>query len=206
MKEFFKKCLEDLELRTGIRQLYWLNQNSADQAEFDRKKNILLESMEIVSKEFSYISEKAQKQIIDSMIVKDQDYTDLNSRAVWKWLNMNKDHYFREANAPVIDQKVQMTQEQNEGVDKLLNQRIAELSQGIKKVPSVSAFELAKASERPKEKALSTGHVSPPMEVVIYSDMKVEYGRQCHDLVTGKPNEKWMPFEEFVKTFNKPKD
>jgi len=76
MREFFKQCLEELEAKTGLRQLYFMQQRE----DGVKMVNILLDSMVIVSKEFDYIPEHAQKSIIASQIVKDQDYDGLNSR------------------------------------------------------------------------------------------------------------------------------
>lgn len=91
MRDFFIQCLKDLESLTGLRQLFFLQ---SDLQDGERKKNVLIEGMILVAKKFDYIPEEEQKKIISRMMVEDQDYDSLNSRVIWKWLNLHKDKYF----------------------------------------------------------------------------------------------------------------
>ncbi len=93
MKDFFRECLEQLEDRTGLRQLFFLKSQCETQGDFDKRKNVLLESMVVVSKRFNYIPDEAQKKYISRMIVEDQQYDSLNSRTIWKWLDLHKDKH-----------------------------------------------------------------------------------------------------------------
>jgi len=90
MKDFLIQCLKDLESLTGLRQLYYLQ---SDLEDGERKKNVLIEGMLVVCREFSYIPEAAQRAIISSQMIQDQDYDALNSRIIWKWLNAFKGPY-----------------------------------------------------------------------------------------------------------------
>lgn len=93
MKDFFRECLEQLEDKTGIRQLFFLKTQCESQTDFDKRKNILLDSMVIVSKRFDFIPEEYQQKYILRMITEDQQYDSLNSRTIWRWLDLHKDKH-----------------------------------------------------------------------------------------------------------------
>lgn len=118
MKEFIKQCLEDLESLTGIRQLYFMQVDPDGK----RKIEILIQGILVTCKQFDYISEDKQKNIIREMMVKDQDYDSLNSRVVFKWLNMNKDLYFMDANKSTEMPRVKLSDEENQRIDNLIEQ------------------------------------------------------------------------------------
>ncbi len=122
MKDFFIECLKDLKDLTGINQLHWIMQECKDQQEFDKKKDNIIKSMVLVSEQFNYIPEEDQKRIIRDQMIKDQDYDSLNSRVVWKWLNLYKEHFASINNAPEEIPRVILTEEQNKKIDELLNQ------------------------------------------------------------------------------------
>ncbi len=86
MKEFFIECLKNLEALTGIRQLFFLQSDP----EGAKKKDVLIDGMVLVSKKFDYIPEETQQKYIRKMMVEDQNYESLNSRVIWKWLDMHK--------------------------------------------------------------------------------------------------------------------
>jgi hypothetical protein len=127
MKEFFHQCLEDLEAKTGLRQLYWLQQNP----DSERQVNIVLDSMVIVSKEFSYIPEEDQQRIISTMMIKDQEYDGLNSRVIYKWLAGHREHYWSltQNDTKEIPQ-VKLTAEQQAKVDKIAKDYLQQLAAG----------------------------------------------------------------------------
>jgi hypothetical protein len=118
MKDFFKQCLEDLESLTGIRQLYFMQIDP----DGPRKISVLIAGMLETSKQFSYISEADQQRIIREQMAKDQDYDSLNSRTIYKWLNMNKDFYFMDANSVPEAPRVALSDEEKERIDQLANQ------------------------------------------------------------------------------------
>jgi len=90
MREFFKQELKTLKAKTGLNQ--YENIGAMPDAQFQFK--ILLDSMELACAEFSYIPDNDKQRIIREQILRDQDFTGLNSRVIWKWLNLNKDHYW----------------------------------------------------------------------------------------------------------------
>jgi len=62
--------------------------------------------MVLACNEFPYIPDMDKCTIIQKMIIQDQDFTALNSRSVWKWLNMHKDIYWTKANGIKKDEPI----------------------------------------------------------------------------------------------------
>ena len=149
MKDFFLQCLQDLEAKTGIRQLYWLQQNP----DADRQVNIVLDSMVIVSKEFSYIPQEDQQRIISEMMVKDQDYDGLNSRVIYKWLAQRRDHYWMADKAAEEIPRVQLTEEQQANIDRLAGEFLKQLSGNFKPAYTDLDNEIKKIQREDKDRA-----------------------------------------------------
>lgn len=102
MKDFFKTELQTLKAKTGLNQ-YETFSNMPDAA---KQIGILLDSMVLACNEFPYIPDFDKCAIIQKMIIQDQDFTALNSRSVWKWLNMHKDIYWTKANGKPKDEPI----------------------------------------------------------------------------------------------------
>lgn len=133
MKEFFENCLRDLEALTGKRQVYfWQTETGIDEASGKpkglRKFEVCVHGMVIQSQNFSYIPEADQKRIITEMMVKDQDYDQLNSQVIHKWLSMYSGKYFMAANAPEPEKMRELSPEEHERIDRLANQFKASLA------------------------------------------------------------------------------
>lgn len=90
MKEFFKQCLENLEPIAGHRQLFYFQSDPDGK----KKMEVCILGMIESSKRFPYIPEEDQKKIISEAMITDQEYEALNSRVIWKWLNLHKDTYW----------------------------------------------------------------------------------------------------------------
>lgn len=101
MKDFFKTELQTLKAKTGLNQ-YETFSNMPDAS---KQIGILLDSMVLACNEFPYIPDIDKCTIIQKMIIQDQDFTALNSRSVWKWLNMHKDIYWSKVQKPVEEVK-----------------------------------------------------------------------------------------------------
>lgn len=132
MKEFFEQCLRDLEPLTGKRQVYYwqieTDLDSSGKAKGARKFEVCVHGMVIQSGNFRYIPLDDQKRIISDMIVKDQEYENLNSSTIYKWLAMYKDKYFMDANATESEPIHQHTSEELERIDKLAKEYLAQLA------------------------------------------------------------------------------
>ena len=200
MKDFFKRCLEDLEPLTGIRQLYFLQ---TDQ-DGERKITVLIAGMIETSKQFPFISELDQQRIIREQMVKDQDYDSLNSRTIYKWLNMNKDFYFMGANSAPEAPRVLLSDEEKERIDQLANQFKSSLVGNFrpeykdiqKEIDEIKLEDLEKQEGRVSD-AKKLGYIPPNKEYVIEKELKRRYYIECYDKYTGKPLDNWMSFEEW---------
>jgi hypothetical protein len=200
MKEFFKQCLEDLESLTGIRQLYFLQVDPDGK----RKIEVLISGMITTSKQFPYISETDQQRIIREQMVKDQDYDSLNSRTVYKWLNMNKDFYFMDANSATEAPRIDLSDDEKERIDQLANKFKMSLMgnfrpeyKDLQKEIDDLKIEDFERQEGKHSTAKSLGYVPPSKEYLIEKELKRKYYLECYDKHTGKPLENWMSFEEW---------
>lgn len=99
MRDFFKQELETLKAKTGLNQYenFSAMVDSEGRSIAAKQIGILLDSMVLACNEFPYIPDFDKCAIIQKMIIQDQDFTALNSRSVWKWLNMHKDVYWTKA-------------------------------------------------------------------------------------------------------------
>jgi len=192
MKEFLRTCLEELELKTGIRQVYWLNQQCETQEQFDKKKNILLDSMVLVCKEFEYIPEDAQKSIVSNQIIKDQDYDALNARTLWKWFKLFSGPYM---NPPEVQKKEivypDISPETQKMIDDLKNKLVGGPMFDMRLVEDDMKKIQKEDKERVDHKSLSV-HYRPDLVTAVMSDLKIKYSQECRhphtgDLLPGKP-------------------
>jgi len=201
MKEFFKQCLEDLESLTGIRQLYFIQVDPDGK----RKIEVLISGMITTSKHFPYISESDQQRIIREQMVKDQDYDSLNSRTVYKWLNMNKDFYFMDANSATESPRIDLSEEEKERIDQLANKFKMSLMGNFrpeykdlqKEIDDLKLEDLERQDGKVSE-SKKIGYTPPDKEYLIEKELKRKYYLECYDKITGKPLDNWLSFEEWV--------
>lgn len=200
MKEFFKQCLEDLEFISGNRQLYWMKQNCESQSDFNRKKDILINSMVIVSKEFEYIPEASQKCIIQTQIIKDQNYEGLYSSTIWKWLNAYKAPYLNPAQ---LQDKPVIFEPQSEETKEMIRKHLANLS-GLgdpvfKQEVILNDMKKIEKEDRQRieHESLSTHYKLEP-EKIVMQQLKKKYGLECTDIHTGRVLEGMPSFEEWL--------
>lgn len=92
MRSFFKSELETLKAKTGLNQY----ETFSNMPDAPHQIKILLDSMILVCQEFHFIPDEDKKRIIREMITRDQEFTGLNSRVIWRWLNAKKDQYYKE--------------------------------------------------------------------------------------------------------------
>lgn len=62
----------------------------------DEEIKMLLDSLERMSKIYSYIPEEKQKEIILTQLIADREYQNINVRTVSKWLDLNGKTYHKE--------------------------------------------------------------------------------------------------------------
>ncbi len=113
MKDFLKSELKTLKSKTGLNQY----ETFSAMPDAENQIRILLDSMVLACNEFPYIPDMDKCAIIQKMIIQDQDFTALNSRAIWKWLNLHKDIYWtkahgKEKDAPIVFEPLKPETEQ----------------------------------------------------------------------------------------------
>lgn len=92
MRDFLKSELKTLKAKTGLNQL----ENLSALPDSQNQIKILLDSIMLVFDEFHFIPDNDKKRIIQENIIRDQEFQGLNSRVVWRWLNAQKDKYYKE--------------------------------------------------------------------------------------------------------------
>ena len=96
MKEFFLNLLSNLDKLAGLRQIEKIYAQHTDINDAKREISGLLDILVNICKQFHYIPEKEQQRIIQQAVVTDPEFTSLNARIVYKWLNTHRDKYYKE--------------------------------------------------------------------------------------------------------------
>jgi hypothetical protein len=197
MKQFFKKCLEELELRAGIRQMHWLRQECADQADFDKKVELLIGSMVRVTDKFDYIPEEMQKKYILLELEQDQNYDGLNSRVIWKWLDRHKSSHMTHSQFSEVDlSQGKFYDELKPETKQLVDDFLRGLSDSLA-VPKMSKEEVEmNGQEKPTRRA--SAYIPDP-EIVKAKELHIQYIRENYDAITAKPKPNWVEEREWIK-------
>lgn len=199
MNDFILQCLDELEPLTGIRQLYFLQSDP----EGERKIQVLIKGILMTCQQFPYIPEEAQKKIIREHMVKDQDYEALNSRTVWKWLNMNKDVWWAKEQAaePSETPPEPMSEETKKMVDKFM----ADLAAGMQdrtrpKFAERLKQEMEKIAQEDKERT-EGNRLAEFQTSELEAEKKalhLQYLKENYDPITGKKFETWMEESDWI--------
>lgn len=96
MKEFLLNLLNNLDKLAGLRQIENIYAAHSDANEARREINTLLDLLVNICNQFHYIPDQDKQNIIHHNVVTDQDFKSLNARIVYKWLNAQKDKYYKE--------------------------------------------------------------------------------------------------------------
>lgn len=191
MRDFFKSELKTLQAKTGLRQ--YENLSAMPDAEFQFK--ILLDSMVMACNEFPYIPDADKKRIIQEQIVRDQDFTGLNSRVIWKWLNANKDYYWsldqtkQKPNSDMLKTFEELPDTLKKEIEAFKNKLI---DSPLKPVPTVTVDEIEAIKREDKikqegHKALSLGYQPLSKNEIIKRKLHIQYVADNFNPVTGKP-------------------
>lgn len=105
MRTFFKQILSNLYIYCGNRQIEKMT---------DEEIKILLDSLERMSKIYSYIPEEKQKEIILTCLVSDREYQNINVRTVSKWLEQNGKVFFQQQHHEPTKEYPPATEEQRQ--------------------------------------------------------------------------------------------
>lgn len=155
MREFFKQELNSLKAKTGLNQYenFSAMKDAAGNSIAAEQIKLLIDSMVTVCSTFNYIPDEHKKAIIATGIVTDPDFTGLNARIVFKWLQAKNSLYFKQEahqkETSVYD-KIQLTEDQRLEVDKLLEDYKKEIVGGFNQVPKLTPQQIQEeGQERP---------------------------------------------------------
>ena len=173
MKAFFKKELETLQAKTGIRQLETLMQKE----DWRKEANLLIDLMieECNKPPFDLVKQDVKERVISRAIVEDGDFIGLNAKFVRKALNAWWNVYGGkiieardESKAPV---KVDLDPEADARVNTLLQSFQRSIRNGVfQQVPKITA-----------EEAKQEGDVRPKAH--IYRSTDLSYKKQLDERV-----------------------
>ncbi len=203
MRDFFKQELITLYAKTQLRQYESITAMQDASEQF----KILFDSLEHVCRQFNYIPETAQQNIIRERILSDKDFIGLNAKVVYKWFMEVRDTYYKEsahikqadtANPVTYDE---LSPETKAKVDEFIKGLQSE-SAGLKSVPQVSQKEIddlriEDLEEREGKKAISAGYCTTPEQARL-KEMKIQWAREYTDLYTGKIKEGAPSFEQWL--------
>jgi len=200
MKEFFIQCMKDLEPLTGIRQLFFMQSDIEDG---QRKFDVLIKGMVSKAAEFDYIPEAVQKAIIKKMMVKDQEYDQLNSRVIDKWLNLHKDQYF--TSKPEELKPVQLTEEQAMRVDALITEALKNLAPDPRSVFKgwEKEAENIKAEDNERQSGNKAASLQYKMDEgkILERELHLRWIRENVDPLTGELNPGGVDEKTWLKNF-----
>lgn len=150
MFEFFYGEFETLRAKTGIRQWEQLNEG-ADAA---RVIHDIIDFMcqECNKPPFDIVKPEVKQRVISRAIVEDNDFIGLNAKFVRKalnaWWSNNGDRIIEERNRKeaAAYQRVELSSEQKQKIDRLANAYVAQLLQGDgpQPVPKLKPAEIAR--------------------------------------------------------------
>jgi hypothetical protein len=169
MRTFFKECLRDLEQFTGIRQLYFLEVDPEGEA----KIRVLLDAMVATTRLFPQLSEEDQKIIIRSKMLTDQEYTSLNARVIYKWLNEFKYPAIQKEAEPVKPAR-ELTPEESARIDKMAQQFLATIGTAPTKAYKDLNKDMARIAleDQERQEGRKGSNYKPDPEKVLLAERK----------------------------------
>lgn len=211
MKGFFKNQLETLYHRTGFRQLENMMQSESWEKDVTDLIGFMVE--ECNKPPFHVVTETVKQRVISRAVVEDQEFTGLNAkfvrRALNKWWQDNGEKILEAVNAKEssVYQKVELTPEQNEKVNAMLEsyrRRLLSEPGGMTVLPrgmdpNKAEKDGAEWKSEVERKAVSRGYKQPTADQVVAREMHLRYIQQNYDAKTGKPLTTWIPENEWLE-------
>lgn len=103
MRQFFLDLLNNLDKLAGLRQAEKIYASHDDPAEAKKEISQLITVLVSVADQFTTIPEEHKQRIIRNAVMTDPEFTSLNARIVYKWLNGQKDKFYKElAHQPTV--------------------------------------------------------------------------------------------------------
>lgn len=192
MRQYFFKLLQNLDKLTGMKQYEKLCAVPDYKAEI----NTLLTILCRVCEQFPYIPDDAKQRIIDTNVVTDGEFIGLNAKCIYKYLNANKDRYFKEL--AHVELKPEDAPLEGEAFKAKTDWVIAELQKATE--PMAARINPYKdiVVPAPVQKGLKYYPADPSVSRM--QDLKVQYGREHTDKYTGKRLDGSPTFDEWLKT------
>jgi hypothetical protein len=205
MKEFFKKELETLQAKTGIRQFETIMAKDNWEEEVDALINPMLE--ECNRPPFNIVKPEVKERVIRDAILNDQEFIGLNAKFVRKALNAWWGIYGGKILEAVnqksegVYKKVPLTPEEDAKVNVLLDSYKKRLLSGgpafeIKKVPQLTEAEIKEEGQVERKKTVVR---STPLSYHESQERHRRYVLENYDMYTGKQLPTWMPEDEWNK-------
>lgn len=193
MRRFYLNLLQNLDKLTGHRQYEKLRElpNYKDEI------NGLLDVLCRVSEIFKYIPEEAQKNIVSDSIITDPEFIGLNARILYKWFNLRKDIYFKEAAHIEKESEPPVTGEKREEWLKIWEQQLGKMEDAFAVKP-LSNAELMREKLHGKD-AKPTNYKPIDEEAVEKKRLHTEYIKANYDPLTGNALETWMPEDQWLR-------
>ena len=127
MREFFKKELEQLHLKTGFQQYFKLS---------DEEFTNLLDLLVAECDKFPMIPDVDKKKIIQTCMIEDADFQGFNPKILWKWFNaacrkfiVSQSQYQEEDPASFVpcppEERERLIKEWREALSKVGNPQVA---------------------------------------------------------------------------------
>jgi hypothetical protein len=200
MRDFFKREFETLEIKTGIRQYERMMERDNWEADFRLAIDLMVD--ECNKPPFDLIGIDLKQRIISQAIIEDKDFIGLNPKFVRKalatWWNFNKDKYYEQAvqNAQEQQTAEPVSWKEREHWLNVWRAELDKLETSVKKVPQLTEKEIQEeGQERPKQKIYPSAPLSQHLDNAVHD----AWIRDCHDKYSGKPNERWMPEDQWRK-------
>jgi hypothetical protein len=208
MREFFKNQLETLYVRTGFRQLENMMQASTWEKDITELISFMVEECD--KPPFNKVPATVKQRVISRAVVEDPEFTGLNAkfvrRALNKWWQDNSDRVLEQLNKKESAPPVELTPEQNEKVNAMLESYKRRLLTGGGMTvlprgmdPDKAAKDGAEWKSEIERKAVSKGYTPPTKEQIVARELHLRYIQQNYDARTGKPLTTWIPENEWLE-------
>lgn len=192
MRDFFLDLLNNLDKLTGLKQLEKLMALPDPKKEINQLLDILCRTCEM----FPLIPKDAQKSIISHYVVSDGELTSLNAKIVFKWLNANREKYFKEAAHIPTEPDPNWKPLEGEARAKWLAEWQKSL-QGIGEgTPTISHV---KQLEMSLPKKTATYHPVTTADDIMQKELHIQYIRENYDPITKEKRPTWLAEDEWLK-------
>jgi hypothetical protein len=192
MRAFYFHLLEHLDKLTGIKQFDRLQANGTK----DVKE--LLDILCQISNQFDFIPEKDQEAIISAAVLAEPDFTGLNARVIYKWLNAQKDRFLF-TNTAKINEDPNWQPLTGEARDKRLQEfadAVAKLKTHVTPNPEKAA---AKLDQLYKKTGQEESHRELTADEITEKQLHFAWIKANFDARTGKKLDTFVEEKEWIK-------